>query len=279
MVISNRLLIRLIFLSVIISGCAVFKPKSTEVTSEEYDIPGKFDILEVDKLNFIYTQSENNLLRRHTLNSKVKVDYVDNRLGKIDDLDPFDPLNILIFYKSYGIAKVMDNTLNVIKIINFRESSTYQNITQICASNDGKYWIFDESIQKILKIDGDFMKLSETNRLSDLGINRPQIIKMRESNNQLFALIDGVGILVFDNFGQFLRKIVVPPIADFSLVDGKVFYYSSNDFYKVEGIDTRKLQTEINTENQANVTTVKLNKQLALFCYRGGVNIKKLSAE
>ena len=121
--------------------------------------------------------------------------------------------------------------------------------------------------------------MAETNRLSDLGINRPQIIKMRESNNQLFVLIDGVGILVFDNFGQFLRKIVVPQVGDFSLVDGKIFYYNSNDFYKVDGIDTRKLETSINTENPSNVTTVKLNKQLALFWYRGGVNIKKLSAE
>jgi hypothetical protein len=279
MVILNKWNITILTFVFFLTCCTIFKPKIAEETSVDYDIAGKFDLVEIDKLNFVYTQSENNLLRRHTLNSKVKVDYVDNRLGKIDDLDPFDPLNILIFYKSYGIAKVMDNTLNVIKIINFREFSPYQNITQMCASNDGKYWIFDESIQKILKIDGEFMRLAETNRLSDLGINRPQIIKMRESNNQLFVLVDGVGILVFDNFGQFLRKIVVPPVSDFSLVDGTIFYYNQNTFYKVEGIDTRKLETEINTGNPSTVTSVKLNKQLALLWYRGGVNVKKLSEE
>ncbi|HMP31366.1 MAG TPA: hypothetical protein PKD85_17310 [Saprospiraceae bacterium] len=253
--------------------CTILKPKTIIDDDISYDIKGNFDIVEIDKLNYIYTQSENNLLRRHQIDQKTKIDYVDNRLGKIDDLDPFDPLNILLFYQSYGIVKVMDNTLNVIKIINFRESSIYQNVVNICSSNDGRYWIFDEVLQKIIKINVSFDKIAETNRLSDLGINTPQIIKMRESNNQLFVLIKDVGVLVFDNFGQFVRKIVVPKIMDFTVVNGVLFYVSQNELYKVEGIDTRKADSSIIKKIEQGLSSVKLNNQFLIAWYKGGVNI------
>ena len=255
----------------------MIKPKSEVEPTETYDINGRFDIVEIDKLNYIYTQSENNTLRRHAIDSKVKVDYADNRLGKIDDLDPFDPFNILVFYRSYGIAKIMDNTLNVILVINFRDASPFQNITHMCSSNDGKYWIFEESMQKILKIDAGFIRLAETNRFSDLGIDSPQILRMRESNNQLFVLVKDTGVLVFDNFGQFLRKVVVPPVADFSVIDGKLFYTYSGILYSVEGLDTRKVELD-NPKNPAGqFITAKLNKQNAVIWYAEGVDVQALN--
>jgi hypothetical protein len=266
-----------LFILLLGNGCSLFRPKVAVEDTGEYVIKGNFDIVEIDKLNNVFTQSENNILRRYQIGTKSIVDYVDNRLGKIDDLDPFDPLNILIFYRSYGIIKVMDNTLNVIKMLNFRESTNYQNVVNVCSSNDGRYWIFDESLQKVIKINSSFEKIAETNRLSDLGINSPSIIKMRESDNRLFVLIKDVGLVVFDNFGQYLRKIVVPVIQDFSVMNGVIYYSYQRELYKVEGIDTRKVNMIISKSLDQPPTAYKLNNQYLLTWYKGGVNIDEIN--
>ncbi len=263
-----------IFFLMLELSCTALKPKvSYENDGVLYSIQGKFDIVEIDKLNFIYTQSDNNILSRHQLDTKSKLDYVDNRLGKIDDLDPFDPLNIMLFYKSYGIIKILDNTLNIIKIINFREFSNYQNVVSVCSSNDGRFWIFDESIQKIVKINSNFEKFAETNRLSDLGVQLSSIIKMRESNNQLFVLVEGTGILVFDNFGQFIRKVVVPKIVDFSLNNAILYYTFNDEVYRIEGIDIRKLDVPRSIQP---LSAVKINGDYIVQQFRGGINYQKI---
>jgi hypothetical protein len=117
----------------------------------------------------------------------------------------------------------------------------------------------------------------ETNRLSDLGINSPSIIKMRESDNRLFVLIKEVGILVFDNFGQYLRKIVVPAIHDFSVMNGVVYYSYQRELYKVEGIDTRKVNVLITKSLDQPTMAYKLNNQYLLSWYKGGVNIDEIN--
>jgi hypothetical protein len=178
------------------------------ITLKDNQIIGNFNLVELDRLDQIYLQNDQNLLVKINLNTGVKYEYFDNRQGAVDELDVYDPLNLIVFYRPYGLVKILDNTLNVIKIINLPASTPYTNVSNIAASNDGGLWLFDEVRQRIIKIDANLSLKVQSNNFIDLGLKEVDIIKMREFKNRLYLLLGDSSILVFDNFGQFIKKIV-----------------------------------------------------------------------
>lgn len=256
-------------------ACSINRKSASPTPSTTYSYQGKFTNVETDRLLAVYTQDEGNVLTRYNTISKSKVEYVDNRLGGVTDIDPYDPLNIVLFYKSYGIVKIMDNTLNIVKVLPFQQSSPWQNITQVCSANDGKLWIFDENQQKIFKVNHNFKAVAESNHMRDLGLNAPNVIRMREQDNQLYVLMDDVGILVFDNFGQFIRKIVTDQYDDFTLDDNKTILQSKGIERQVLQVNTTNLtksQVALDTKSEKVKGVRKLGEQWIIW-YENGVDL------
>jgi hypothetical protein len=208
----------------ILQGCGVLKNSSTNqvVKLEEGIIKGKFNLVELDRLDQIYLQTDGNLLAKINLKTGVKVEYFDNRQGAIDELDVYDPLNIVAFYRPYGIVKILDNTLNVIKTINLQNSTPYANVKNVATSNDGGLWIYDDIRQRIVKLDDNLNTKIQSNNLSDLGLQNVQIKLLKEYKNKLYVLIHDGSILVFDNFGQFQKKIKALSSSSFTFVGDRI---------------------------------------------------------
>lgn len=231
--------------------------------------------MEVDKLSFIYVFTKSNSLVRYNLKANTKVEYVDNRLGRIHDYDVTNPFSINVFYKQYGIVKVLDNTLSSIQIINFLSSPSFQNVTSVCTANDGNLWIFDETVQKLYKVKSDFEILVESNRLSDLGLGKVEILKMREVNNRLIVLVKDKGFYIFDNFGQFLKIIRTEFFSSFQVIDGKIMqcHLGECNFYAVEGIeiDSKRFQKEL----LPNLLEIKKTGSDWVLSYPDGIDLVK----
>lgn len=196
-------------------GCTITRDPSFSLDSSKREYPVDLRIAEVDALGNVITLSKNNTITRFNKLNNSSVQYSDNRLGKIDVMDTRNPIELLVFFRSYGIVKWLDNSLSVIEEVNLQNS----NIVNVCSSNDGNFWIFDENTQRIYKKNRRLVTLIESNRMSDLGIDKLKIYKMRESNNRLVVLAEGYGYLIFDNFGQFQRKISSYSDNDFQLLD------------------------------------------------------------
>lgn len=179
---------------------------------------------EVDGLGNVIALSANNTITRFNRLNGSSVQYSDNRLGRIDVVDSRNPLEVLVFFRSYGIVRWLDSSLSVIEEANLQNS----NIVHVCSANDGNLWVFDENSQRLYKRSRKQANLVESNRMSDLGLQKMQIVKMRESNNRLVVLTEESGFLVFDNFGQFQRKFPAFSGSDFQLIDNLLIEYANS---------------------------------------------------
>lgn len=215
MVIRKRYFFFLFILAHLFASCTITRDPSVVVANSSRKFPLDLRTAEIDGLGNVLALSSKNTITRYNRLNGISVQYSDNRLGRIDVMDARNPLELLLFFKSYGIVRWLDNSLSVIEEVNLDNT----NVGNVCSSNDGKFWMFDENTQRIYKKDRKLTTLIESNRMSDIGIQGMKIIKMRESNNRLVVLTDIYGFLIFDNFGQFQRKIPNNGSTDFQLID------------------------------------------------------------
>lgn len=262
-------------------SCGLSKKATTQTISDSLPTNSIRKILaeprqvEVDRLGFVYVFTKNNSLVRYSLRDNSKVEYVDNRLGRIHDFDVTNPLSINVFYKQYGVLKILDNTLSNIKTINFLASEAFQNVTSVCTANDGNIWIFDETVQKIYKVKSDFEILVESNRLSDLGLGKVEILKMREVNNRLIVLVKGKGFYIFDNFGQFLKIIRADYFSSFQVIDEMIMQCNQGrcNFYAIDGIESNS--KVIKMELLPNLMDVKRSGKDWILTYLNGIDLRQ----
>ena len=232
--------------------------------------------MEVDNLGNIYILNVDNRLTKHDKDGKLLFEHYDKQLGIVDAIDVSNPLQILVYYKDYGHIKYLDNTLAPIQTFDLN-SDKYFGIETVCQSNDNHIWVVDPTIQRIIKLDKSLNSVYETNNFGDLGLQNGDILKMRENGNYLVALHKTNGFLIFDNFGQFIKKIPSYSAIDFQF-DGKALIYKTVTSYRYQKIkfpDFAFISPPISV-NQTQLKIARKHKDVWIAGYNGGVDILKL---
>jgi hypothetical protein len=266
----------LFLLSVIfLLSCNIKKNAMSDKVNGERDISVAVKLLEIDNLGNIYVLDIDNKLTKHNQEGKLLFEHYDKQLGIVDAIDVSNPLQILMYYKDYGHVKYLDNTLAPIQTIDLN-SDKYFGMETVCQSNDNHIWVVDPTIQRIIKLDKNLNSIFETNNFGDLGLPDGNFIKMRENGNYLVALHKTQGFIVFDNFGQFIKKIPSYGALDFQF-DGKALIYKTMTSYRYQKIkfpDFAFISPPISI-NQSQLKVARKYKEAWIAGYSGGVDIIK----
>ena len=260
---------------VFLISCSILKKKSSGNVDKSKDIPVALKLLEVDNLGNIYILNVDNRLTKHDKDGKLLFEHYDKQLGIVDAIDVSNPLQILVYYKDYGHIMYLDNTLAPIQTFDLN-SDKYFGIETVCQSNDNHIWVVDPTIQRIIKLDKNLNSVYETNNFGDLGLKNSEILKMRENGNYLVALHKTNGFLIFDNFGQFIKKIPSYSAIDFQF-DGKALIYKTITSYRYQKIkfpDFAFISPPVSV-NQTQLKIARKHKDTWIAGYNGGVDILK----
>lgn len=235
----------ILFLILFIQACS---PKTTNQSPSTEEKKDRVIMAQMDKLNNIYLVNEDNKLRKYSLNGELLFEFVNNRLGNISSIDVSNPLQIRVYYRDYHLIKVFDNTLNEIRTIDLQANSDQFNITHVAVANDDLYWAFDQQSQRVLKLRNDLKVVFESNRMSDLSNEKVVPLSLEEKGNYLIMRIQGGDFFVFDNFGQFVKRMPMPNASENSwyYFDGKMIHMPKiiNGEYVLEGISVQGLGVE-----------------------------------
>lgn len=88
-----------------------------------------------------------NVLRKE--NSLSKTEYKNIALGKIEQVDLQNPLQIVLFYKTMNAVVLLDNQLNETVRINFTETNPELLPQWIGLASQNRLWLFDLASQKL----------------------------------------------------------------------------------------------------------------------------------
>lgn len=178
----------------------------------------------IDRLNNIYLADRRNNLHKFDDTGKLVATYSPPATGHIALIDAWSASKILLFYDDQQKAVFLDRFLTPIGTI--RLSDYVDGLIKAASfSSDNKLWAFNESNFSLHKIDLSFPETSRTVPL-DLLLNKQQydIRFIREYQNKVYLLDKASGIYVFDNMGNYQKKL---PFSDLFYIGfrGDELYY------------------------------------------------------
>lgn len=228
-----KLVQKIVFFGIIffLPGCVSTQNKLLSPVSTTYDIKEKVVDIYVDNLNNIYILTKDNRVVKYTDSYEMQFEYSNNLIGEIKSIDATNPQKILCFVKDFNRIVVLDNTLAEINMIDL-SISDYLDVSVVARTNDNQIWLFDPINQVLVKVNDLVEVQYETNRLSDLNLGTIDPVSLKERGNIVILSDPEIGLLVFDNFGQYLRLIPEKGISSFQIFGEYVFFIQDGKYYQ-----------------------------------------------
>lgn len=166
----------------------------------------KGNLIAVDRLNQLYLLTEEDQLWKTNPQGQLQFQFSDNTLGPLTEIDVSNPFNILVFYRAFQLAKVLDRTLNPNVEFDFGALNFF-NVQSLANGIDNTVWIYDQQEGKIFQLDANGKILNQSQDLIFIIGSRPDSCELFFHKNELWLQVDEVGLLKFNAFGQYLRTV------------------------------------------------------------------------
>lgn len=229
---SMRIIIYLLCLMLGLPSCASTQNKQfvTPVPSK-LDITERIDQVEIDNLQNIFILTIDDRILRYNSDLELKFEYRNGSIGDIVSIDATNPQKIICFVADFNRILVLDNTLAEIEMLDL-STTEYLDVTAVARSNDNKLWLFDPVNQVLVKIDNLGEEVFKSNRLSDYNLGEVNPTIIQEKDNKVAVVDEELGILIFDNFGQFLKLVPETDLDHIQMFGDYIFFSQHGEFYQ-----------------------------------------------
>ncbi len=193
--------------------------------SYEHQLPVK--LMATDKLQQLYVVTSANEIIKYRPDGSEQYRFSNNILGELTAIDVTDPFHVLLYYADYQRLITLDRTLNRTAELDLLDLNTNQ-VTAAGMSNDGHIWLYDAARFRLKKVDKTGAILLESQNLSLLLPEAPRPTQLVARDNWVYLADPAQGILVFSNFGQYIKTIDIQYVTRFQVVDNRLFFREDN---------------------------------------------------
>ncbi len=212
----------------------VASPKSNADFTFQKLIPGNFISLDVDILDNIYLVTVGNQLKKLNAEGDSIAAFNDvKKYGNPSLIDVSNPLKILVYYKNFSTAVILDRLLTIRNTINFRKQNIF-SVKTIAASYDNNIWLFDEQDFKLKKIDEEGNLLQESTDMRLLVDSAPSPDKMIDSDNFVYLYDAKKGFYIFDYYGALKNSLPFLNWSNIAVAHNKMYGFADNRLFSYE---------------------------------------------
>lgn len=183
--------------------------------------------LSTDNLQNVFAITKSGEVIKYNSSGKELGRYNEFSLGMPSHLDATNPFQILLFYPDFMTVVTLNSTLNKIAAYElFDLDLNYVNALSF--SNDGNIWLYDATTFQVKKVDRNSRVLLTSQNLTfefEDALN-PNILVQRE--NSLFMNDPEQGILFFDLYGQYDRRLPITGLTDFQVLDNRLLFFEED---------------------------------------------------
>jgi len=214
----------------------------------------KVDYLRIDIFGSLYLVNDNKLSRYDSIGNFID-EFSSNKFGQITSVDLSNPMRLLLFSKTNNQIIYLDNKLTQIgDAIDLSQFGIY-NAGLVCNSMMGGLWLFDETENKLLRVDQNMNLIFKIDLRTSTGNNSTPIY-FTEYQRKLYVLNQNYELFEIDNFGNQTFLMQLPEIKYFEVDNTQINYYFEFDFYK-KSIDG-KLIDKINIQLNGQINDVQI---------------------
>ncbi len=240
----------LVFLSIIFSRYAHAQTLSiiTQTTIKEANK------VSADRYYNLYVVDHKDNIQKYDKSGNFLVTYSPQKPGDISLIEAWNSIRIFAFYKDFQEFVLLDRFLVAQPNYKINQNDIgFARIATIAADN--QLWVIDEDDFSLKKYDLDGQKIIQKTPLElILKAKDYHINFMREYQNLLYVNDKQSGVLVFDNMGNYKKKIALTGITTFGFNNEELYYLKDNKifFFNVYNFAERS----INLPEGINVTNV-----------------------
>lgn len=144
--------------------------------------------------------------------------------GEISSIDATNALKLMVFFKDLSQVQYVDNLLSARGEAVSLDMLGYYQTTAICKSYNDGLWLFDQTTFELTRLNEQLEPTAQSGNLAQILGYVPDPNYMREYNNSLYVNDPEQGVLVFDWYGSYRKKIPVPHISKFAMSANKMFF-------------------------------------------------------
>lgn len=201
-------------------------------TAQSKEIPvAKGRLISTDPIGNVYIATRNQLILVNRYDTIFKT-FSNLRLGTLTTLDASNPLKVLLYFRDQGKIQFLDNTASELSTPISLNNYSLEQSTQACISFDNGFWVYLPSTFELIRFNQQLEISSRTKNIQQLtGLNELDPIEMKEQSNLLYLNDPEAGLLVFDIFGAFVKKIPIYGIEKFQLFNDQLLYRKAGRLY------------------------------------------------
>lgn len=181
-----------------------------------------------DSYGNLYISDKKGNINKYDSTGKFLLNYSPQKLGNVTLIEAANTIKIFVFYRDFQEYVMLERFLGPMP-----NSSLNQDevgfARQATLSSDYNVWLIDETDFSLKRYDRQFNKvLNKTSLDLLLDARDYDITFLREYQSNLFICDRLSGILVFDSFGSYKKKIPFKGIDFFAFHEDEL-YYLQND--------------------------------------------------
>lgn len=192
---------------------------------ELYTLKNKnFTTYTPDVLDNIYMVAGDEIIK-YSQEGKEMARYSSPDLMSIDYLDAFISLDLLVYYKTYYRAIVVDNQLNAKTPVIPLDDHGLMDVQLVRSADENKVWLYDQSTDQMAL----FNLYTRKKEIESLRISQITGLQTRPNYlvytiNRIYLNLPGQGIMMFDLFGNYQRTLPVQVADKFQVINYMVYY-------------------------------------------------------
>lgn len=177
----------------------------------------------IDRSGNIYIADDRGSLIKMDSTGTVLYTYSPDRKGKIEYVEAWETLNVLLFYEDLQEYRLLNRFLTQIAAKSLNQSIFARLLTP---SSDNNIWVFDDSDFALKKFNTGYNTLEIVADLSGIVDVDFQGEHLREYQHLIFMADYHSGIYVFDNLGNYIRTLPFAHVRYFNFLQNKLYLLS-----------------------------------------------------
>ncbi len=265
---------RILFIILVFLFCYSAKAQVLDsVFTIEMEIKQTGEDLYADAMGNIFLVNDKQQIKK--LNNKgdsIAVYNLSKRLGKPTFIDATYPLKVMFFFQDFSTAVTVDRLLNVTNNIDLRRTDIFQ-VHAIASSYDNQFWIYDEQIAKLKKINNQGIVTQETIDMRQILNDAPSPHQIIDNDNLVYVYDSTKGVYTFDYYGGFKR---FTPFVGFEkiYVFNKIFYGIKNNIvYNVKEGGNKMITSKFALPIIPGTKKIFVEKNKFYYLHQAGITV------
>lgn len=152
--------------------------------------------------------------------------------GRITSVEAWNPMKLLLFYEDRQELVLLDRFMRPIAATRLTDLGYMGNVRAATLASDDSFWLFNESDFTLSKLDMRYQQpIVETPLALILDKDRFDVRFIREYQNTVYLLDYNGGIYVFDNLGNYKKKLPFTSVSYIGFKGNELYFVKDKQLH------------------------------------------------